>query len=155
MTADEGTQHKVQVYVYDISNGLAKLYSQAFLGTHLDAIYHTSVVVYGKEYYYDQEGIVAGIPQRTRFGQPLEILNKGSTFVPQDILDEFIEDLKTEQFKLGSYKLFENNCNHFTHTILGFLNDGLLDDHILNLPQIVKDSPNGAMIQQMFSNSGL
>lgn len=44
----------VQVYVYDLSRGLARNYSRMFLGTEIEAIYHTSVVVRGKEYYLDR-----------------------------------------------------------------------------------------------------
>ncbi|KAH3679239.1 hypothetical protein WICPIJ_008657 [Wickerhamomyces pijperi] len=149
--ATEEIAYPVQVYVYDISHGLARIYSQTILGISLDAIYHTSVVVYGKEYYFDQEGVVAGVPQFTRFGKPQQVLNKGNTYIPQEIFEEYVDSLKTELFAFGKYKLFENNCNHFTNNTLGFLNDKALDAHIMNIPDIVLNSPNGAIIQQLFS----
>lgn len=150
----EEESYPIQVYVYDISHGLARIYSQSILGIPLDAIYHTSVVIYGKEYYFDQEGVVAGVPEFTRFGKPQEVINKGDTFIPQEIFEEFVESLKTDSFGLGTYKLFDNNCNHFTHNLLGFLNDQALDDHILNIPDVVLNSPNGAMIRQLLSGGG-
>lgn len=35
----------VKLYVYDLSNGMARAMSQSLLGTQIDAIYHTSIVV--------------------------------------------------------------------------------------------------------------
>ena len=42
----------VQLYVYDLSQGMAKIMGPMLLGTAIDAIYHTSVVVAGIEYFY-------------------------------------------------------------------------------------------------------
>jgi hypothetical protein len=41
---------EVELYVYDLSNGLARTMSAALLGTHIDAVYHTSIVFKGIEY---------------------------------------------------------------------------------------------------------
>lgn len=45
-------QNKVTLLVYDISNGMAKSFSPMFLGKVIEGIYHTSIVVYGREYFY-------------------------------------------------------------------------------------------------------
>jgi len=42
----------VQLYVYDLSQGLARMMSQGLLGIHIDAVYHTSLVFGGVEYFY-------------------------------------------------------------------------------------------------------
>jgi hypothetical protein len=42
---------KVQVYLYDLSQGMARALSQQFLGKQIDGIWHTGVVVYGHEYF--------------------------------------------------------------------------------------------------------
>ena len=42
-------QWKVEVWLYDLSQGMARAMSMAFLGKQIDAIYHTGVVVYGWE----------------------------------------------------------------------------------------------------------
>ena len=39
---------KVQLYVYDLSRGLARQLSMGLLGKQIDAIYHTSIVVGAK-----------------------------------------------------------------------------------------------------------
>jgi len=40
----------VELYVYDLSRGLARNMSAGLIGVQLDAIYHTSIVFEGIEY---------------------------------------------------------------------------------------------------------
>ena len=40
----------VELYMYDLSRGLARSMSATFLGAQLDAVYHTSIVLQGVEY---------------------------------------------------------------------------------------------------------
>jgi hypothetical protein len=40
--------YRVELAVYDISNGLAAQMSQAILGQRIDGIWHTGVIVYGR-----------------------------------------------------------------------------------------------------------
>lgn len=85
----------VQIYVYDLTQGLARMLSQNLLGTRIDGVWvfvfgrfcfilflkkHTSVVVYGSEYFYGQ-GIMEEAPGTTHHGSPLEKLEIGSTEV--------------------------------------------------------------------------
>lgn len=44
----------VKLYVYDLSNGLARQLSLQMTGRQIDGIWHTSVVVFGKEVFYGQ-----------------------------------------------------------------------------------------------------
>lgn len=142
----------VKVYVYDLSQGMAALYSPMILGTRIDAIYHTSVVVYGTEYYIDQ-GIKHTLrPGTTKYGLPKEVLDMGETFVDKELLDDFLQELHTREdrkYHAVSYDLFDNNCNHFTDVVLDFLVGKNLEDRILKLPQQVLNTPNGAMLRQM------
>lgn len=149
----EEESNKIQIYVYDISHGLAKAYSRSIIGIELDAIYHTSIVAYGNEYYFDREGPVKTAAGKSRFGIPQQVLDSGETFIPQDIFEEYLNELKTERFKLGSYDLFYNNCNHFTNELIQFANNSELDPKILNLPEQVLTSPNGQFIQSLFNST--
>lgn len=40
----------VELFVYDLSQGLARNMSAALIGVQLDAVYHTSIVFEGVEY---------------------------------------------------------------------------------------------------------
>ena len=52
----------VKVYLYDISNGMAKSLSPMFLGKTIEGVWHTGLVVYGNEYYYGG-GVCRGTPK--------------------------------------------------------------------------------------------
>lgn len=52
----------VQLYVYDMTNGVASVMSQMLLGQHIEGIWHTAVVVYGREFFYGSSGIQSCMP---------------------------------------------------------------------------------------------
>ncbi len=68
----------VTLYVYDITSGMAKAMSMMLIGQQIDAIYHTSLVVFGKEYYFGA-GTCADPPKTTPFGKPIQEVPLGST----------------------------------------------------------------------------
>lgn len=53
--------------MYDLSQGMAAQFSKALVGKQIDGIWHTGIVVYGKEYYFGG-GISYDPPSRTPFG---------------------------------------------------------------------------------------
>ena len=103
---------KVVLLVYDLSNGMAKLMSKALVGKQIDGIWHTSVVVYGKEYCFGH-GIETFIPGKSSYGQPVERINLGITEIPEDVFIEFIDSLR-DIWTPEKYHIFDNNCNSFS-----------------------------------------
>lgn len=65
--------YKVHINIYDITQGMARNLSPMFLGKLIDGVWHTGVVVYGKEYYFGG-GICNGPPSQTPFGTPTKVL---------------------------------------------------------------------------------
>lgn len=61
---------KVALGVYDITMGMAKQMSMMFIGQQVDAVYHTSLIVFGKEYYFGG-GICMDNPHHTPYGKPI------------------------------------------------------------------------------------
>ncbi|EMG47870.1 hypothetical protein G210_1671 [Candida maltosa Xu316] len=121
-------EYDVQVYVYDLSHGLARIYSPMVLGTTIEAIYHTSVVVRNKEYYLDQGIKVNSPPGHTKYGTPIEVLNIGKTSVDDELINDFLNDLRNHdemKYHAINYNLFTNNCNHFSDVLLEFLCNSL------------------------------
>jgi len=49
---------------------MGKVYGPMFIGKPVEAVYHTSVVVYGLEYFFGG-GIQSATPKTTPFGHPL------------------------------------------------------------------------------------
>jgi hypothetical protein len=82
----------VQLYVYDLSNGLARQISLALMGTQIDAVYHTSIVMDGLEYVYD--GGIKVIKPGQNLGKALQVVEMGSTNLPMEIIEEYLESLK-------------------------------------------------------------
>ena len=150
------TEDTVQVYVYDLSQGLARVYSPMLLGILIDAIYHTSVVIRNKEYYLDQGIKVNSPPGHTKYGTPIEVLEIGTTGVDDELLNAFINELKNHdemKYHAVNYNLFTNNCNHFTDVVIDFLCGKNLEDRILKLPDTVLNTPNGQLLQQMLGQN--
>ncbi|CAG8711656.1 4369_t:CDS:2, partial [Acaulospora morrowiae] len=148
---------QVKIYVYDISNGLIRTLPPHLLGGRIDGIWHTSVVVYGLEYYFGQ-GILFELPGNTIHGSPQEIIDMGETEIPSDIFEEYISELR-EIFTAESYHLLDNNCNTFTNKVCQFLTGKSLPDHITNLPADFLTTPLGQqfrpMLESMFGPSRL
>lgn len=54
---DDSGSHNVELYIYDLTSGMAAMMSQLLLGRHIDGIWHTAVVVYGREFFFGGQGI--------------------------------------------------------------------------------------------------
>ncbi|KAK9826091.1 hypothetical protein WJX81_001518 [Elliptochloris bilobata] len=129
--ADDGEE--VLLYVYDLSNGLARLMSQNLLGKQIDGVWHTSVVVGHEEVYFGQ-GIQKSVPGATPHGQPVQVISLGSTFVPHELREEFLAGLSSSDFAAHTYDLFRHNCNTFSAAFAEFLTGNSIPEHILALP---------------------
>ncbi|KAG5950225.1 hypothetical protein E4U53_005353 [Claviceps sorghi] len=134
----------VHLLVYDLSRGLARQMSTGLLGFQLDAIYHTSIQLNEREYVYDG-GIIAIAPGSSHLGQPMEKLHLGTTRLPMDVIEEYLDSLRPI-FTLEAYDLFRHNCNNFSDSFANFLVGKGIPDHIVKMPQAVLASPLGRML---------
>lgn len=128
----------VKLRVYDLSKGLAKQLAPS-LGLDIEGIWHTSVEVFQKEYYF-QDGIISMAPGSTHHGEPLKVIEIGKTTLTVGIFDEYIESIQHKYNRL-TYNLMLNNCNHFSNDAALFLCSNAIPDYILHLPDIVMRSP--------------
>ena len=58
----------VTLHIYDLSGGMAKNMSKQLVGKQIDGIWHTGIVIYGKEFFFGG-GIAWDTPARTPFGK--------------------------------------------------------------------------------------
>ena len=75
---------KVTLLAYDISMGMAKTMGPMLIGQQIQALYHTALVVYGREYYFGG-GICNDLPKTTPYGKPIAEINLGQTELPKEI----------------------------------------------------------------------
>ncbi|CAN9281144.1 unnamed protein product [Alternaria alternata] len=119
--------------------------SMQFLGIQIDAVYHTSIVIDGIEYYYGQ-GVQTCQAGATHHGRPMEVIKLGQTALPMEVILEYLESLK-EVYTPEAYDLFAHNCNNFSNDFAMFLVGKGIPDHITSLPQTVLNTPFGQMLR--------
>ncbi|CAG7852129.1 Desumoylating isopeptidase 1 Short=DeSI-1; AltName: Full=PPPDE peptidase domain-containing protein 2; AltName: Full=Protein FAM152B [Serendipita indica DSM 11827] len=140
----------VQLYVYDLSRGMAAQLSQQLTGRH------TSIVFHGKEWYYGA-GIHNAPPGRTHLGPPLRILDLGISEIDEETFMEYISEMRSV-YTPDAYHLLDFNCNSFTNDCAGFLTGGSIPDYIRDLPTDFLSTPFGQAlrptIDQMYRRGG-
>ncbi|RNF10414.1 putative endo-beta-N-acetylglucosaminidase [Trypanosoma rangeli] len=140
----------VQLYCYDMSGGMAANLSALLIGHHLDAIWHTAIVVYGKEFYFDGGvGVVHESPGQTRFGAPKRIEVLGETTKTEAEFREWTQQQRRSGFGPYDYNLINRNCNHFTQEAAQFLVNRDIPDNIRNMLPNVLETPLGRMLRPM------
>lgn len=140
-------EEKVELHIYDLSNGMASQLSPMLLGRTIEAIYHTGVFVYGYEYFYGG-GIVCVRPEEIirLYGlKPIRTLTLGITKKTQTELNNHLESISKE-FNSDNYDILNHNCNHFSDNIVRFLLGEGIPSYILDLPNEVMRTPFGSMI---------
>jgi hypothetical protein len=154
--------YPVQLAIYDLSRGAVQALSAQFLGPqyHIQAVPHTGVVVFGKEYFFGG-GIQCEEPTSLRQMMqmvPMQIVNVGRTRVSQAQFDAWCSlKMQTGEFSMESYDLLSHNCNTFSHAAL---KEGLqlsqgVPQWVLDVPRIFLSSPLGQMVRPMLDNMQL
>jgi hypothetical protein len=136
---------RVTLHVYDLSNGLARQFSQQFIGTHIEGIWHTGIVAFGREFFFGG-GILSDEPGRTPYGTPVRSAELGDTHLTLDTFEEFLDGLR-DRYTVHSYDLFNNNCNNFTNEASLFLTGKPIPEYISGLPLEFLSSPVGMMLK--------
>lgn len=141
----------VELYIYDLSQGMARQYSMALTGVQIDAIYHTAVVLGGVEYFFGQ-GIHQKVPGSTHHGRPMRIMKLGKTELPLEVISEYIESLQSI-YTPESYDLFLHNCNNFSQDLSMFLVGKSIPEEIRTLPETFLRTPLGQMLRGQLDSS--
>ncbi|KAJ7071850.1 PPPDE putative peptidase domain-containing protein [Mycena belliarum] len=145
----------VKLYIYDLSNGLAKQLSAQLTGRQIDGIWHTSIVVeftpgHAQEVFYGQ-GINTTLPGRSHHGQPLQIVDLGDTAIDEETWQEYLEEMR-DHYTADKYHLLDFNCNSFTNDCAGFLTGGSIPDFVKDLPTDFLSTPFGAALRPTIDN---
>jgi len=146
--------------------------SQSFLGKQIDGVWHTGVVVFGKEFFFGG-GIQDDVPGRTPYGVPVQRIPLGDSHIPHEVFVEFLQEISS-RFSMESCKclalcvlhlcimsmyrasvwanestacmaddLLHNNCNNFSNECSIFLTGAPIPEYIMSLPSEVLNTPLG------------
>lgn len=144
----------VELLLYDISDGMSKRVSWALLGRQFEAIYHSSVLVFGFEYWYGGCIFKTRPPCTQCFGPPLAksvaAPLKPSTYIPDIMsvhlgytmatakeLKKFLGTDLAKKYRKDNYDILTNNCNGFSNDVVGFLTGSMIPEEVLTLPELV------------------
>ncbi|XP_055600758.1 uncharacterized protein LOC129749725 [Uranotaenia lowii] len=145
---------EVVLYIYDLTQGMASMMSQMLLGRHIDGIWHTAVVVFGREYFFGSQGITSCLPGATVLGQPLKKEVIGRTFIPQPVFADYVRGLAESSFRGSRYNLLQHNCNTFSEDLCQFLCGIGIPKYILDLPQEFLSTPLGQTLGPLIASLG-
>ncbi|XP_011061577.1 PREDICTED: uncharacterized protein LOC105150289 isoform X5 [Acromyrmex echinatior] len=140
---EEDIRTAVELYIYDLTKGMAAMMSQILIGRQLDGIWHTAIVAYGREYFFGPVGIQSVRPGGTELRDPQRVEKLGETYLPYSVFLEYINGLGTSTFAPGTYNLFKHNCNSFTEEVSNFLVGKGIPKYILDLPEEILQTPIG------------
>ncbi|XP_017878941.2 uncharacterized protein LOC108624283 isoform X2 [Ceratina calcarata] len=145
----EGVKTFVQLYIYDLTKGLASMMSGLVIGRQVEGIWHTAIVAYGGEYFFGPSGIQTLPPGSTDLGEPQKIERIGETYLPYSVFFEYLTGLGSSTFAPGTYDIFKHNCNSFTEEVCNFLVGKGIPKYILDLPEEILQSPIGRGIAEL------
>jgi len=130
------TQSKVELALYDLSNGVVKwIPSKLLVGHHFEGIWHTGVRVHNKEYWYGGS-IFECESHQVPFDTPTKLIELGYTLRTREELVDFIQKDLAGTFNVTGYDILSNNCNNFSDEVVQFLLDGKqIPEYILLQPQ--------------------
>ena len=85
--------YPVKLYIYDLSQGMARSLGPA-LGLHdLEGVWHTAIVVHNTEIFFGGSGIEHCLPGTTMLGQPLETKSLGNTNIDMENLTAYLTNI--------------------------------------------------------------
>ncbi|XP_057657439.1 uncharacterized protein LOC130894568 isoform X4 [Diorhabda carinulata] len=132
--------NKVELYIYDLSKGMAAAFSPMLIGKRIQGIWHTSIVVYNREYFFGSKGVESCNPGTTALERPLRVEVIGETQVPYSVFIDYLNGLSETTYAGCTYNLLHHNCNNFSEEIAQFLCGTSIPKYILDLPNEVLNS---------------
>lgn len=141
---------EVTLHLYDLSRGVANALSPWLLPEPLEGIWHTGLVVYGKEYYFGGD-IYYDSPGETGFGRPRLSIHMGTTLRQRDELHAFIVDELKPVFTREAYDAARNNCNHFTDRVCMFLVGKHIPEEVLRQPELMLSTNIGRALRPILT----
>jgi hypothetical protein len=140
----------VSLRVYDISKGYAAQLSKSMAsllgGKVFDGVWHTSVVVFGREWQYSGSLISSPASQGRSDGLAVSKSHDlGNTTKTEHEFQEFLKKV-SKNYTEETYSLRSNNCNHFADAAVKFLLNQNIPKYITSLLSDVLGTPLAPII---------
>ncbi|KAG5470535.1 hypothetical protein LSCM1_01779 [Leishmania martiniquensis] len=110
----------VSLNVYDLSCGYLRQYGQDLVDLETPGVYHSGIVCYGVEVYFEG-GIGVAAAGRTRFGNKYRTHHLGVTTRPVTEFLRWISVRAIHVNQIHDYHPVRHNCHHFTDEAAQFL----------------------------------
>lgn len=136
---------RVDLHLYDLTQGMARVLSPALLGKQIEGVWHTGVSVFDIEYYYGG-GIVAAPSGKAITHMTFKTIHLGTTGKSKAELESFLRTI-AHKYTQATYQLLRHNCNNFSDEISRFLLGSGIPKFILDLPGEVMGTPIGTMLE--------
>ncbi|XP_044253714.1 desumoylating isopeptidase 1-like [Tribolium madens] len=136
----------VLLYMYDLSDGWCRNLGPL---CPVNAVWHTSIVLYGNEYVFGSTGIIFHKP-----GKPDKIIELGETDIAPFDFKIYVKELKYTEWTGTSYDPFKHNCNHFTDHIARFLGVGPIPECVFTSVDKLRESPFYSKIVDWVTKNG-
>ena len=137
-------EEDVWLYQYDLTNGVGPKICKFMTGIEIEGVWHTSLVVYGNEYFFGG-GVQKAFPETTPYGKPLKKSIFGKTTKTEEEFEKYLETL-VDVYNVNTYHVYKNNCNHFTNAIALYLCGKELPDEIVNQYKTLEGTAFGKWI---------
>mmetsp|Transcript_124615 Transcript_124615/g.265828 ORF Transcript_124615/g.265828 Transcript_124615/m.265828 type:complete len:455 (+) Transcript_124615:113-1477(+) len=141
---------EVTLHLYDLSRGAAAWLSPWLLNQKLEGVWHTGIVVYGREYYFGGE-LYTDMPGETGFGTPMFSVSLGYTLRHREELHAFVAQTLRPLFKRENYDAAFNNCNHFTDRVSMYLLGKHIPEEVLCQPELLLRSTLGRTLRPLLT----
>ena len=145
--------YPVTLYLYDLSQGMAKSIGPALGISDLEGIWHTAIVVHDMEFFFGGSGVEHCPPGATMLGQPLKKISLGKTSVELGALTTHLRTIGQTDYHGSRYDLLQHNCNNFSASLAKYLGVQDIPQHILDLPAKVMSSPFAAMLRPIIEQA--
>eukprot|EP00927_Polykrikos_kofoidii_P009788 TRINITY_DN14102_c0_g2_i1.p1 TRINITY_DN14102_c0_g2~~TRINITY_DN14102_c0_g2_i1.p1 ORF type:complete len:492 (+),score=81.10 TRINITY_DN14102_c0_g2_i1:108-1583(+) len=154
----------VELLLYDLSDGVVQRFSGVLLGQQFEAIYHSSILVFGKEYWYGGKVFTNNPPCRKTFGEPLSsskqfdlrpsanckglrTVHLGYTLATKDEWEKYVKQTLCRSYYPGSYDVITRNCNMFSNECVMFLTGGHIPNQILEQPELMMQTATARLLR--------
>ncbi|KAI5687073.1 PPPDE putative peptidase domain [Leishmania braziliensis] len=155
LSSSSATRNTVSLYRYDLTQGMARSLGPMLIGQALEGIWHTSIVVYGQEYYFDGGVGIVGDPNpgHTRFGQPYRIEVLGQTAKSEEEFFAWTQQQRRAGFGPNDYRIFDNNCNTFSDAACMYLLGRHISQDVLDMLPTLLSTPLGQMLRPVLEQA--